>query len=132
LNRVYHSSFFTKGENIMKRFTVLTALFSISVFGLWAVSQAALEPGSSAPITVYDATGAMLEAIHSGDKVSIAPVYDSTGAMLAVINPNTKVTTVPAYDATGAMLQAIHAQAAAGKFIPVYDATGAMLEAINP
>ena len=116
----------------MKRFTVLTALFSVSVFALWAVSQAAPEPKTSAPITVYDATGEMLKAIHAGDSVAIAPVYDSTGAMLDAINPNSKVTTVPAYDATGTMLQAINAQAAGGKIVPVYDATGAMLEAINP
>src|SRR5688572_32692624 len=90
----------------MKRVTVLTALFSVSVFALCAVSQAAPAPRTSAPIRVYDATGAMLEAIHSGDRVTIAPVYDSTGAMLAAINPNTKVTTVPAYDATGAMVEA--------------------------
>ena len=116
----------------MKRFTVLTALFSFSVLALWAVSQPALEPTSSAPIAVYDATGEMLKAIHAGDPVAIAPVYDATGAMLAAIHPDTKVTTVPAYDATGAMLKAINAQAVGGKIIPVYDATGAMLDAINP
>jgi len=116
----------------MKRFTVLTALFSISALAVWTFVQAAPAPRASAPIPVYDATGEMLKAIHSGDSVAIAPVYDSTGAMLAAINPNNKVTTVPAYDATSAMLQAINAQAVGGKFIPVYDATGAMLEAINP
>ena len=116
----------------MKRFTVLTALFSISALAVWAFAQAAPAPRSSAPIAVYDATDEMLKAIHSGDKVAIAPVYDSTGAMLAAINPDTKVTTVPAYDATGAMLQALNAQAAGWKIVPVYDATGAMLEAINP
>ena len=124
----------------MKRFTVLTALLSVSVFAFWAISQPALEPTSSAPIAVYDATGEMLKAIHSGDKnlsvpvtgAAIAPVYDSTGAMLEAINPNEQVTTVPAYDATGAMLQAINAQASGGKIVPVYDATGAMLEAIHP
>ena len=92
----------------MKQFTVLTALFSVSVLALWAFSQAAPAPKSSNPIAVYDATGEMLKAIHSGDSVAIAPVYDSTGAMLAAINPNKKVTTVPAYDATGAMLEAIN------------------------
>jgi hypothetical protein len=116
----------------MKWFTVLTALFSVSVLALWAVSQAAPAPRTSAPIAVYDATGEMLKALHSGDRVAIAPVYDSTGAMLDAINPNTKVITVPAYDATGAMLQALNAPAAGGKIVPVYDATGAMLDAINP
>ena len=116
----------------MKRFTVLTTLFSISFLAIWAVSQAAPAPKSSTPIAVYDATGEMLKAIHSGDSVAIAPVYDSTGAMLAAINPNKQVTTVPAYDATGAMLAAINGKNAEVKIVPVYDATGAMLDAINP
>jgi hypothetical protein len=116
----------------MKRFTVLTAFFSISALAVWAFVQAAPAPRSSAPIPVYDATGEMLKAIHVGDSVSIAPVYDATGAMLAAINPNKQVITLPAYDATGAMLQASSAQAGGGKIVPVYDATGAMLEAINP
>ena len=123
----------------MKRFTVLTALFSVSALALWAISQVAPAPKSAsaakydnAPIPVYDATGAMLEAIHAGDSVAIAPVYDSTGAMLVAINPNTKLTTIPAYDATSAMLQAINGKSAEVKIVPVYDATGAMLDAINP
>jgi hypothetical protein len=123
----------------MKRFTVLTALFSISALAVWAFAQVAPAPKSAsaarydnAPIPVYDATGEMLKAIHSGDRVTIAPVYDATGAMLAAIDSNTEVITVPAYDATGAMLQAINPQAAEVKIVPVYDATGAMLEAINP
>jgi aminoglycoside phosphotransferase (APT) family kinase protein len=125
----------------MKRFTVLTALFSISALAIWAFVQAAPEPKTSAPIAVYDATGAMLEAIHAGDAAAlpvtgaearIAPVYDATGAMLEAINPNEKVITVPAYDATAAMLEAINPQRAEVKIVPVYDATGAMLDAINP
>lgn len=117
----------------MKRFTVLTAFFSISALAVWAFIQAAPAPKyDNTPIAVYDATGEMLKAIHAGDSVAIAPVYDSTGAMLEAINPNKKVTTVPAYDATGAMLQSINPKAAEVQIIPVYDATGAMLDAINP
>ena len=122
----------------MKQFTVLTALFSVSILALWAFFQAAPAPKSSsvakydnAPIAVYDATGEMLKAIHSGDSVAIAPVYDSTGAMLEAINPNKQVTTVPAYDATGAMLNAINSNKKVVT-LPAYDATGAMLDAINP
>jgi len=122
---------FTKGENIMKQFTVLTALFSISVLAVWAFTQVAPAPKSSNPIVVYDATGEMLKAIHAGDRVAIAPVYDSTGAMLAALNPNKSVTTIPAYDATGAMLAAINPSKHVTT-VPAYDATGAMLEAINP
>jgi hypothetical protein len=67
----------------------------------------------------------------TGVKSRIAQVYDATGAMLNAINPNKKVVTVPAYDATGAMLEAINSDK---KVItqPAYDATGAMLDAINP
>ncbi len=128
----------------MKRFTVLTALFSISALAVWAFSQAAPAPKTkydNAPVPVYDATGEMLKAIHAGDNNpvvpvtgnGIAPVYDSTGAMLEAINPKgTSVTIAPVYDATGAMLNAINAKSAEVKIVPVYDATGAMLEAINP
>ena len=106
----------------MKQFTVLTAVFSVSILAVWAVFQASLVSSPEAkndntPINVYDATGEMLKAIHAGDNqlvvpvsgsdAAIAPVYDATGAMLDAINPNKKVATFPAYDATGAMLEAI-------------------------
>ena len=128
----------------MKQFTVLTALFSISALAVWAFVQVVPAPKAkydNAPIPVYDATGAMLKAIHAGDNLAvpvtgiearIAPVYDATGAMLVAINPNKQVTTVPAYDATGAMLEAINGKSAEVKIVPVYDATGVMLDAINP
>ena len=107
----------------MKRFTVLTTLFSISALVAWAVSQAVPAPKiasaakyDNAPAPVYDATGEMLKAIHAGDNyqpvpvtgAAIVPVYDSTGAMLEAINPEKKVVTLPVYDATGAMLEAIN------------------------
>jgi hypothetical protein len=104
----------------MKRFTVVTAIFSVSLLAAWVFFQANLTSSpkamsSNATIPVYDATGAMLKAIHSGDAVvpvtgseaRIVPVYDATGAMLDAINPNKKTVTVPAYDATGAMQDAI-------------------------
>ena len=127
----------------MKRFTVLTTLFSISALTVWAFFQALPAPKAkydNAPVPVYDATGAMLKAIHSGDEFlvpvtgadgKIVPVYDATGVMLAAINPNKKVITLPAYDATGAMLNAINPNQKVVT-LPAYDATGAMLDAINP
>ena len=128
----------------MKQFTVLTALFSVSILAVWVFFQASqvssANANDNAPVPVYDATGEMLKAIHSDDEVSvpvtgvearIAPVYDATGAMLEAINPNEKVTTSPAYDATGAMLEAINPDKKVIT-VPAYDATGAMLDAITP
>ena len=129
----------------MKRFTVLTAIFSVSLLVVWAFSQTSVvsslkAKSDNSPIRVYDATGEMLKAIQSGDQVAIpatgeeariAPVYDATGAMLEAIDPREKVLTVPAYDATGAMLEAIDPSTKVTT-VPAYDATGAMLEAINP
>jgi YD repeat-containing protein len=120
----------------MKRFTILlTTLVSVLVFSAifqtWSDARADAKK-ASVPVKVYDATGAMLEAVNASSSESrIAPVYDATGAMLDAINPNENVTTFPAYDATGAMLEAIDPDK---KVItdPAYDATGAMLEAINP
>lgn len=130
----------------MKRFTVVTAIFSLSLVAFWAISQtsasALFSPKtklSNTPVQVYDATGEMLKAIHAGDAAvpvtgvesRIAPVYDATGAMLDAINPEEKVVTVPAYDATGAMLDALNPEEKVVT-VPAYDATGAMQDAINP
>ena len=120
----------------MKRFTILlTSLISVlaflAVFQAWSDARVEAKKASDLP-KVYDATGAMLEAINAKSaEVRIAPVYDSTGAMLDAINPKKKVTTFPAYDATAAMLKAINPNTKVTT-VPVYDATGAMLEAINP
>ena len=106
----------------MKRFTVLTAFFSISALTVWAFFQAAPVPKAkydNAPIAVYDATGEMLKAIHAGDSAvpvtgaGIAQVYDITGATLESINlKGASVTIAPVYDSTGAMLNAINSKSA--------------------
>jgi len=120
----------------MKRFTVLFTILGVLAF--WAIFQTWSEASAEAkkasvPAKVYDATGAMLEAINpKSSEGRIQPVYDATGAMLEAINPNKRVTTSPVYDATGAMLEAINPKEAEGQIAPVYDATGAMLGAINP
>jgi len=125
----------------MKWFTVFTGILGLSLVAFWALFQVAPAPKyDNQPIPVYDATGEMLKAVHSGDQANvpvtgvesrIAPVYDATGAMLEAINPDKKVITVPAYDATGAMLDAINPDKKVIT-VPAYDATGAMLDAINP
>ena len=118
----------------MKRILFL-ALVLIGALAVWPILQVLAEAKANDAGTlppVYDATGAMLEAVRpSNVEVRTAPVYDATGAMLDAINPEEKVVTVPAYDATGAMLDAINPDK---KVItePAYDATSAMLDAINP
>ena len=122
----------------MKRFTILfAALLSIlafsAVFQSWSDARAE-EKNASAPVKVYDSTGAMLEAINASSvEAEIAPVYDSTGAMLdAIDSRGAEVKIAPVYDATGAMLEALDPKSAEVEIAPVYDATGTMLEAINP
>ena len=122
----------------MKRFTILfAALLSVlafsAVFQSWSDARAE-EKKASGPVQVYDATGAMLEAINAkSSDVRIAPVYDSTGTMLEAIDPRgAEVKIAPVYDATGAMLDALNPNEAEANPPIVYDATGAMLEAIRP
>ena len=97
----------------MKRFTILFTILGVLAF--WAIFQTWSEANAEAkkasvPAKVYDATGAMLEAINpKSSEVRIQPVYDSTGAMLEAINPRSpEVKIAPVYDATGAMLEAIN------------------------
>lgn len=118
----------------MKRFTILlSTLISVlafsAVFEAWADARAAEKV--SAPVQIYDSTGAMLEAINAkSSEESFVAVYDSTGTMLEAINPDKNVTFSQVYDSTGAMLEVIEPIAPAAPL--VYDATGAMLEAIHP
>ena len=97
----------------MKRFSILfTTLVSVlvfsAVFQAWSDARAE-EKEASAPVQVYDSTGAMLEAINSeAAEAPISPVYDATGAMLEAIDPKEAKNSLPlVYDATGAMLEAI-------------------------
>lgn len=97
----------------MKRFTILlTALLSVlafsAVFQSWSDARAE-EKKASAPVQVYDSTGAMLEAINAkSSEEGVVAVYDATGAMLEAINPKANKAPPIVYDATGAMLEAIH------------------------
>jgi hypothetical protein len=97
----------------MKQFTILlgsliSVLVFLAFFQNW--SDARVKANKDfVPAPVYDATGAMLDAIDPKEAESrIAPVYDATGAMLDAIDPSPKVTIHPVYDATGAMLEAIN------------------------
>lgn len=100
----------------MKRFTVLYAsligiLFFSAVFEAWSDARAVAKNTSNVS-NVYDATGAMLEAIDprgaESSEASVVLVYDSTGAMLEAIRPEQpEADPLLVYDATGAMLEAI-------------------------
>ena len=76
----------------MKKLTILFAsligiLLSLAVFDAWSDARAAAKP-VAALSNVYDATGAMLEAIDAkAPEAEVVLVYDSTGAMLEAINP---------------------------------------------
>jgi hypothetical protein len=82
---------------------------------------------------VYDATGAMLDAIV----LEAVPVrqpfyYDATAVMMDAITAKPVSVTRPFfYDATGAMLDAITARPVSVTRPYFYDATGAMLDAIT-
>lgn len=80
----------------MKRFTVVMALFSVSILAVWVIFQAfAASPpktkSDNTPIKVHDATDEILKAIQSedvavpvtGTDVKIAPVFDATGAIVS-------------------------------------------------
>jgi hypothetical protein len=74
----------------MKRFILLFSILGLLGFGLviqaWSDARADAKK-ASVPAPVYDATGAMLEAINAEEaEVGIAPVYDSTGARLEATN----------------------------------------------
>ena len=108
----------------MKRFTVVTALFSVSILAVWVTFQASgASPAKSdkAPIKVHDAYSELLQVVQSAEKAGIpvtgaearkvAPVFDATGAVVS--------------DPTGTLLGGIYS--ADVKIAPVFDATGALV-----
>ena len=110
----------------MKRFIVITALFSVSILAGWVIFQASaaspVKPESDLmPDQVYYVTDEMLETIQSGNQAvvpvtgaearKIAPVFDSTGAVVS--------------DPTGTILGGTYS--ADVKIAPVFDTTGAVV-----
>jgi hypothetical protein len=138
----------------MKRFTVITALFSVSLLAAWAIfqpfsasaskndntlSNEEVEARMVAPVfdsrgaVMSDPSGTLLNTSRARADVKIAPVYDATGALVS--------------DPTGTISSAIQAgdvllpvTGAAMKIAPVFDATGAVVSdptgtlwnAVNP
>ena len=124
----------------MKRFIVITVLFSVSILAVWAIFEAsAASPpetkSDNTSIQVHDQTDEMLKASHSvglpvpatGADMKIAPVFDSTGAIVS--DP-----TGTMLDETDERLKASHsvglpvpATGADMKIAPVFDSTGAVV-----
>jgi hypothetical protein len=125
----------------MKRFTVITALFSIGLLAAWAIFQPFSAAASENDNTlrneevdartvapVFDANGAvtsdpsgtLLNTIRTGAEVKIAPVYDATGALVS--DPNGTISSVIH---SGDML--VPVTGATLKIAPVFDATGAVV-----
>ena len=108
----------------MKRFIVITALFSVGILAVWVSFQAFAASSSkndNAPIKVHDAYSELLQVAQSADKAGI-PV---TGAETRKIAPVFDVTGMVVSDPTGAILGGIYS--ADVKVAPVFDATGAVV-----
>jgi len=115
----------------MKRLTVITALFSVSLLAGWAFFEAhaassAETQSANVPMKVYNETGEMPKDHQSevsaipvtGMDMKIAPVFDATGAIVS--------------DPTGTILSVIHSGDMAVlvmdmKIAPVFDVTGAVV-----
>ena len=137
----------------MKRFTVITALLSVSILSVWAALQvfaASPAKNDNAPIKVHDAYSELLQADQSVDNAGIpvtnaesrkiAPVFDANGAVVSeptgtilrgISSANVKI--APVFDATGAVISDPSGTLLAGidsqdmKIAPVFDATGAVV-----
>jgi hypothetical protein len=119
----------------MKRFTVVTSLFSVSFLIVWVVFQASVPPPAKTNTDhtraeTQDAPGDLMKTVDSNNESAvpvtgaevrmIAPVFDSTGAVVS--------------DPTGTIWNATHsdnlvapAPSAKVQIAPVYDATGQLI-----
>jgi hypothetical protein len=127
LKGVYHLE---KENKTMKRFTVIAALFSVSLLAGLAFFEAFAASSAetisyNTPIKVLNETDEMLNVIQSGDMavpvmcadMKIAPVFDTTGRIVS--------------DPTGTLLSVTHpgdmavpVMCADMKIAPVFDITG--------
>lgn len=131
----------------MKRFTVITSLFGISLLAVWMIFQAS----AASPKTVNSQTE---NPVYSGDEVVIpvtgpearrvAPVYDANGDLASdptgtIWNAadSSDVMIAPVYDASGALISdptgtiANASDSRDMKIAPVFDTTGALVSDIT-
>ena len=138
----------------MKRFTVITALFSVSIVSILAVgvifkafaSSPSEAKSNNTPIKVNDGPDEMLKAKQSGDlavpvtvlDMKIAPVFDTTGALTSdptgtLLNANHSgnldvPAVIPAadYHPGSEWIESHSLTGADMKIAPVFDTTGAL------
>ena len=127
----------------MKRFTVVTALFGISLLAVYMVFQASAASSKSEQNETVNPVSSGNEApvpVTGAEARTVAPVYDANGALVsdptgriwnAVDSRNVQI--APVYDATGALISdptgtisnAIESKNM--QIAPVFDATGALV-----
>jgi hypothetical protein len=125
-------------NKLLRKSILLLVLLPLAL-GIFLAARLASEGPIASTPTVYDATGAMLNAVEFPTDPDLSARasnrYDATGAMLdAIVQPNEVAAPVSnRYDATGAMLDAIvvpaDPQQSASPALQ-YDATGAMLDTV--
>lgn len=127
----------------MKRFTVITSLFGISLLAVWMVFQASAASSKTGNNTTEN-------PVYSGNEVvvpvtgpesrQVAPVYDATGELVSdptgtIWNApaSRDITVAPVYDASGALISdptgtiSNASDSPDMKIAPVFDATGSVV-----
>lgn len=134
----------------MKRFTVVTTLFSVSILVVWVAFQAV----TASSVRAQDITSKTVNTNPASNKaivpvtsveartVAPAPVYDASGRIVslnpngsnkgaAVLVPAANVQIAPVYDASGALVSDPTGTVSNGvhdvKIAPVFDAMGQVI-----
>ncbi len=118
----------------MKRFTVVTAMFGVSLLAVWIIFQAfAAGNNGHASLKVRSDHNAILKTLNSGKQIAlpvpavdtrnIAPLFDSNGRVVS--DPSGALSNA---GASGA--QVVPVTGAEMNVAPVYDASGAVVS--NP
>jgi len=98
----------------MKRFTVVTALFSISLLVAWLIFQpsaASTQMENNAAGSPVDSGNEVLVPVTAPEVRNVAPVYDANGDLVSdptgtVSNTNDprNMTVAPVFDSSGAVI----------------------------
>lgn len=98
----------------MKRFTVISALFGISLLAVWMIFQASAassNPGNDKAENPVTSGNEVVVPVTGPESRQVAPVYDATGELVS--------------DPTGTISNASDSRDV--KIAPVFDATGAVV-----